>query len=157
MCNVCIFVCVCLCVWERGSNQQCLTMCDWQTLWTYYSGPFTSIIPPTHTHTHTHTHTCTATHPPNAVLWATLHLQSVAMVTITTPWRQQWDADWEGGEGKAALRDERKLMAGMEEDGWYKEIRRGNAKGDSAGVNGGRRWRWKRENVAAENERQNQM
>lgn len=55
------------------------------------------------------------------------------MVTITTPWRQQWEADWEGREGKAALRDERKLMAGMEEDGWYKEKSGGNAKGDAAG------------------------
>lgn len=54
------------------------------------------------------------------------------MVTITTPWRQQWEADWEGREGKAALMDERKL-AGMEEDGWYKEKSGGNAKGDAAG------------------------
>lgn len=33
---------------------------------------------------------------------------TVAMVTISTPWRQQWVADSKGGEGKVALRDERK-------------------------------------------------
>lgn len=48
-------------------------------------------------------------------------MKSVAMVTITTPWRRQWEADWEGREGKAALRDERKLMAGMKEDSQYKK------------------------------------
>lgn len=51
--------------------------------------------------------------PPNAVLCEPPSIRlTVAMVTITTPWRQQWEADWEGGEGKAALRDERKMMAG---------------------------------------------
>lgn len=38
------------------------------------------------------------------------------MVTITKPWRQQWEANWEDREGKAAaLRDERKLVAGVVE------------------------------------------
>lgn len=52
------------------------------------------------------------------------------MVTITTPWRQQWGADSKGGEGKVALRDERKMMAGRGEDGWCKERSRGNGEGD---------------------------
>ena len=55
---------------------------------------------------------------------------TVAMVTITTPWRQQWEANWDGGEGKAALRDERKMMAGMGEDGWYREKCAGYAEAD---------------------------
>lgn len=47
------------------------------------------------------------------------------MVTITKPWRQQWEADWEDREGKAAaLRDERKLVAGVEKDGRQGEKRR---------------------------------
>ncbi|KAM7393698.1 hypothetical protein PAMP_020552 [Pampus punctatissimus] len=37
---------------------------------------------------------------------------TVAMVTTTTPWRQQWEVNWDGGEGKAALRDEKKMMEG---------------------------------------------
>lgn len=61
-------------------------------------------------------------------------MKSVAMVTITTPWRQQWEADWEGREGKVAL--ERKLMAGMEEDvqhkgrEWRKQGRRRKRRGE---------------------------
>ena len=54
---------------------------------------------------------------------------TVAIVTITTPWRQQWEANWDGGEWKAALRDERKMMAGRGEHSWYKEERGGNAEG----------------------------
>lgn len=49
-------------------------------------------------------------------------MQSVAMVTITKPWRQKWESDWEGREGKAvALRNERKLVAGVEKDVQYRE------------------------------------
>lgn len=59
------------------------------------------------------------------MLRATHHLQAVAMVTITKPWRQQWEADRADREGKAAaLRDERKLVAGVEKDGWHGEQRR---------------------------------
>lgn len=65
-------------------------------------------------------------------------MKSVAMVTITTPWRQQWEADWEGREGKVAL--ERKLMAGMEEDvrhkgrEWRKHRRRRKRRGEGTEV-----------------------
>lgn len=61
-------------------------------------------------------------------------MQPVAMVTITKPGRQQWEAGWEGKEGKAAaLRDERKLVAGVEKDGRCKEKRGGKANGDAVG------------------------
>lgn len=44
------------------------------------------------------------------------------MVTITKPRRQQCETNWEGREGKAAaLRDERKLVAGVEKDGRPRE------------------------------------
>ncbi len=52
------------------------------------------------------------------------------MVTITTPWRQQWEADWEGEEGKVALRDEKKMMGGRKGDGWYKGKGGRTAEGD---------------------------
>lgn len=42
------------------------------------------------------------------------------------------ETDWEGGKGKAALRDERKMMAGRGGDGRYKEKSGGNAEGDAA-------------------------
>lgn len=68
------------------------------------------------------------------MLSATHHLQPVAMVTITKPLRQQWEAGWEGKEGKAAaLRDERKLVAGVEKDWQYTEKRGRKANGDVAG------------------------
>lgn len=57
------------------------------------------------------------------------------MVTITKPWRQQWEADWEDREGKAAaLRDERKLVAGVEKHGWHGEKRGENTNGEAAEV-----------------------
>lgn len=56
------------------------------------------------------------------------------MVTIAKPRRRQWEAGWEGKEGKAAaLRDERKLVAGVEKDGRYTEKRGEKAKGDASG------------------------
>lgn len=57
------------------------------------------------------------------------------MVTITKPCRQQWEADWEDREGKAAaLRDERKLVAGVEKDGRHGKKRGGKANGEAAEV-----------------------
>lgn len=52
------------------------------------------------------------------------------MVTIPTPWRQWWEADSGAGEVKGALRDERKMMAGIGEEGWCKEKSGENGEGD---------------------------
>lgn len=121
---MCVYLCAVharVCVRDRESFHWCLIMCclpkpmpnPFNILqWSLYLHNFTPSTPPVH-----------ACEPPSIRL-------TVAMVTITTPWRQQWEADWEGGEGEAALRDERKMMAGREEDGWYKEKCGGNAEGD---------------------------
>ncbi|KAG8015089.1 hypothetical protein GBF38_022381, partial [Nibea albiflora] len=106
---------------------------------TYYSLP-----PQPHPPTTTITTTTTTTTPPPTQSCKPPSIRlTVAMVTITTPWRQQWEADWEGGEGKAALRDERKMMAAKDKSGGkvIKVMRRreNNTRGDgeSCGDEGG--------------------